>query len=134
MNRVQACSQATGLAIAIVRHPVNGRGLDRMATHALSAALLLVLAPSLHAASPSGGVVTTGAATIDQAGAHTRITQTSPNASTTPRRSATSTRTCVTSSRSRRRSTAVAHLSRLRSRGRTTSSKRVRSRAPIQRT
>ncbi|MBB5863911.1 filamentous hemagglutinin N-terminal domain-containing protein [Xanthomonas sp. 3058] len=77
MNLVQASSQATGPATA----NAHRRGLDRMVTHALSAALLLALAPSLHAAPPSGGVVTTGTATIDQSGGNTRITQTTQKAS-----------------------------------------------------
>ena len=63
------------------RRPAAGRGLAGMTLHALSGAVMLALMASAHAAPPSGGAVTTGAATIDQHGGNTVITQTTRNVS-----------------------------------------------------
>ena len=81
MNLAQASSLATiGAAAAATRRP-TGRGLNGMAAHALYSALLLAMATSAHAAPPSGGVVTTGTATIDQTDRSTVVTQTTRNVS-----------------------------------------------------
>ncbi|WP_211368460.1 filamentous hemagglutinin N-terminal domain-containing protein [Pseudoxanthomonas gei] len=81
MNIAPASRQATRAASANAHHTNGVRGLNGMALHVLSGALLLVLAASAQAAQPSGGVVTTGTASIDQAGSSTVINQTTRNVS-----------------------------------------------------
>ncbi|MBB6600280.1 filamentous hemagglutinin N-terminal domain-containing protein [Luteimonas sp. MC1825] len=81
MHLAHASIQARRATPARARRPVTGRGLGAMSLHALSGAVLLALAASAHAAPPSGGVVTTGAANIDQQGGNMVITQTTRNVS-----------------------------------------------------
>lgn len=63
------------------RNAIGNRGLGGMSANLLSAALLLAMATTAQAAQPTGGVVTTGAATIDQTDRSTVVTQTTQNAS-----------------------------------------------------
>ena len=59
-------------------HASTGRGATGLAIHALSGALLLAIAASAQA-TPVGGVVTAGEATIKTGGANTTITQSTSN-------------------------------------------------------
>lgn len=84
MNRIQDPIVARSTTPASNRRqqlgrPAHRRGLSGLTVHALTGALLLALASVAQAEPPSGGVVTSGTATIVQSGDSTVITQATPN-------------------------------------------------------